>query len=122
MKTNTLSRFAKLILLAACVLVMALDSPLAAQPPGRGGPGGGGPGGGSADFLRRLDANGNGMIDPDEQGRARPFLERISSQLRLDLSRPIPLERISQGFERMRQQQSGGSSSRSGGSRSSNDG
>jgi Ca2+-binding EF-hand superfamily protein len=123
MKTNTLSRFAKLILLAACVLVMALDNPLAAQPPGRGGSSGrGGPGGGPADFLRRLDANGNGMIDPDEQGRARPFLERISSQLRLDLSRPIPLERISQGLERMRQQQSGGSSSRSGGSRSSNDG
>ena len=108
MKTTILIRSAKLFFFVFIgLLVMAMDNSLLAQPPGRGGGSsrggsGGGPGGGGGplDFLRRLDANGNGMIDPDEQGRARPFLERISSDLRLDLSRPIPLERISQGMER----------------------
>ncbi|MFP6751915.1 MAG: hypothetical protein VB855_09585, partial [Pirellulaceae bacterium] len=133
MKMTLLIRSAKVFLFLVAVLVMAMDNPLLAQPPGRGGgsrggaSGGGAGGGGPLDFLRRLDANGNGMIDPDEQGRARPFLERMSSDLRLDLSRPIPLERISQGMERMRQgQQSGGSSrgssSNRGGSSSSGGG
>ncbi len=36
------------------------------------------PPGGPLGFLQRLDANGNGMLEPDEQGRARPFIERIA--------------------------------------------
>ncbi len=68
-------------------------------PPGGGFPGGGFPGGGPSEWVRRLDTNGNGMLDPDEsQGRARMFLERTG----LDLSRPIPMDRVTQAFEDMR--------------------
>ncbi|MHB0959098.1 MAG: EF-hand domain-containing protein [Pirellulaceae bacterium] len=60
---------------------------------------GGGPGGGGMGFVARLDANGNGMLDPEEsEGRARMFLERTG----LDLSRPIPLDQVSKAFEEMR--------------------
>ncbi len=77
-------------------------------PPGGGFPGGGGPwgppgggfpGGGPMGWMARLDANGNGMLDPEEsQGRARMFLERTG----LDLSRPIPMDRVTRAFEEMR--------------------
>jgi Ca2+-binding EF-hand superfamily protein len=64
---------------------------------------GGGPagamGGGPMNFMARLDANGNGMLDPEEsQGRARMFLERTG----LDLSRPIPMDQVGRAFEEMR--------------------
>jgi len=75
---------------------------------------GGSTGGGASEFLKRMDANGNGSLDPSEQGRLRPMLERISSARRdrgassLDLSRPIPMSQLSEEFNRMREQ--GGSS------------
>ncbi len=73
----------------------------------RGGfPGGGpgeGPGGGPGGFLARLDRNGNGMLDPDEiDGRMRGMVERMAGDADIDLSRPIPLDAITRGFERMR--------------------
>ena len=37
--------------------------------------------GGPMEFLKRLDANGNGVLEPNEQGRARPFLERMALSL-----------------------------------------
>ncbi len=99
---------------------------------GRGGPPGGYSragssfGGGPSDFLQRLDTNGNGMLDPDEtQGRARMFLDRFASSIPgLDLSKPVSISKISQAFQRLREQREqggdsssrGGSSSRSGGS------
>jgi Ca2+-binding EF-hand superfamily protein len=50
-------------------------------------------------WMTRLDTNGNGMLDPDEsQGRARMFLDRTG----LDLSRPIPMDRVTRAFEEMR--------------------
>lgn len=55
------------------------------------------------EFLRRLDANGNGVLEPSEQGRARPFLERMARDGGgMDLSRPIPLETIAKRVEQMR--------------------
>ena len=93
---------------------------------GRGGStqGRGGSSGGMSDFISRMDTNGNGNLDPDEQGRLRPLLERISSARRdrgsssLDLSRPIPISRLTEEMNRMRQQREQGNSSRgsSGGS------
>lgn len=76
---------------------------------------------GPADFLSRLDANGNGMIDPEEsQGRMGFFLQRMAeNNPRIDLSKPIPLATITAEFERMRQQGGPfGGSSRGGSSRS----
>jgi len=59
--------------------------------------------GGPIDFLRRLDANGNGVLEPNEQGRARPFLERMARDGGgMDLSRPIPLDTIAKRVEQMR--------------------
>jgi hypothetical protein len=56
-------------------------------------------GGGGMGFVTRLDANGNGMLDPEEsQGRARMFLESTG----LDLSRPIPIDQVGKAFEDMR--------------------
>jgi Ca2+-binding EF-hand superfamily protein len=100
----------------ACVAVQVLSAATYGQPDGRGGPplGGFSPfGGGPSDFLRRMDNNGNGMLDPDEtQGRARFFLERIAADVPgIDLNRPIPIDRLTQAMERMRQQRSSGSSS-----------
>ncbi|MBC8354593.1 MAG: EF-hand domain-containing protein [Planctomycetes bacterium] len=94
-------------------------------PPGGGGPGrggfrGGGPGGSGfspADMLRRFDANGNGMLDPAEsQGPASFFLQRIAGAVPgIDLAKPIPIEKLSQAIDRMRQQrESGGGDNNSG--------
>lgn len=81
--------------------------------PGGGFPGGGGPpGGGSSDFIRRFDTNGNGMLDPDEsQGRAKMFLDRILGSIPgIDLSKPVPIDKLSQGFDRAREQRGSQSS------------
>ena len=59
--------------------------------------------GGPMEFLKRLDANGNGVLEPNEQGRARPFLERMARDGGgMDLSRPIPLDTIAKRVEQMR--------------------
>jgi Ca2+-binding EF-hand superfamily protein len=86
---------------------------------------GGGPpfGGGPEDFLRRLDENNNGQIDPEEsQGRASFFLQRMAGDIPgLDLSRPISIQRLSEALTRMREQRmrESGGDSRGGGSRGS---
>lgn len=79
-----------------------------------GGDRGGGDRGGSrggfdpSSFLDRLDANGNGVLDPDEQQGPASFL--IGRLQQTDPSivsgRPIPIAKIKEGFEKMR----GGSS------------
>lgn len=77
---------------------------------GRGGgtPGGGfggrGGGGDPSSFLSRLDANGNGIIDPEEQqGPAQFIISRMQqSDPSIKPGQPIPLSKITEGFERMR--------------------
>jgi hypothetical protein len=92
-------------------------------PPGGGF--GGPPGGGfdPSDFLKRMDTNGNGTLEPDEmQGRARFFLERMAQSVPgMSLDRPIPLNRLTEAFERMRQERFGGGSSRGGSDRGDSD-
>ena len=92
----------------------------------RGGPGGGGPGGGGfrggpsrgggdrgsrggfdpSSMLSRLDRNGNGVLDPDEQqGPAQFLIGRMQqSDPSIEPGKPIPLEKITEGFNRMREQ------------------
>lgn len=77
-------------------------------------------GGGGFDptaILERMDANGNGMIDPEEaQGPARFFLERMArNNPDLDLSRPIPIRQLTAEFERMRSGGGGGTGGPGGG-------
>ena len=81
-------------------------------------------------MLRRFDENGNGMIDPSEgQGRASFFLQRIASEIpKLDLSRPIPIDKLANAMDKLRQKREaeaqsgggdrGGSTSRGGSSAS----
>ena len=78
-----------------------------------GGDRGGDRGGGGFDpssFLTRMDANGNGMLDPEEaQGPARFMLDRMArDNPNIDLSKPIPMSTLTEALQRMR---SGGSSS-----------
>lgn len=79
----------------------------------RGGDRGGGFGGGSfspIDMLRRFDRNGNNMLDPDEmEGPAKFFVDRMAqSNPRIDVNRPIPLDRLAGEMDRMRQERMGG--------------
>lgn len=76
------------------------------------------PPGGPLGFLQRLDANGNGMLEPDEQGRARPFIERIARDVGgIDMNRPIRLSTLGEKIQQMQGGQS--SNSRSSSSRGS---
>ena len=61
---------------------------------------------GPIDFLKRLDTNGNGMLDPNElEGRAGYFIRRMAqNNPRIDLSRPIPIQRLAEEFMRMREE------------------
>ncbi|WP_286177810.1 EF-hand domain-containing protein [Stieleria mannarensis] len=104
-------------------------------PPGggggfRGGPGGGSPFGGGGDrggrgggsrggfdpssFLSRLDRNGNGTIDPDEQqGPAQFLIQRLqSTDPSIKPGQPISIKRVTESFQKMQEQRSGGDSSR----------
>lgn len=63
-----------------------------------------------SEFLKRLDTNGNGMIDPSEaEGRFGGFLQRMAeNNPRMDLSRPVPISQLSDEFTRMREQRMSG--------------
>ncbi len=67
---------------------------------GRGGFGGGPPGGDAggdfrARILERIDANGNGVIEPNEaEGRAQGFIERMARDAGINPGGPIPISRL----------------------------
>ncbi len=62
------------------------------------------------EFLSRLDRNGNGQIDPDEQeGPAGFMIQRMqSSDPSIKAGQPIPLTKVSEAFEKMRQERESG--------------
>jgi hypothetical protein len=50
---------------------------------------------GLRESLERLDRNQNGMIEPGEiTSLARPYLERITKERRIDLDRPIEIHKL----------------------------
>ncbi len=59
-----------------------------------------------SDFLKRFDRNNNGMLDPNEvEGRFGDFLKRMAeNNPKIDFSKPVPLDRLTQEFQRMREQ------------------
>jgi Ca2+-binding EF-hand superfamily protein len=94
-------------LLAPAVFAAAIFAATfaAAQPPFGGGfPGGGPPGGGSSggwrgpdpdEIIERLDDNKNGQVDVDEMGgRSRFFLDMLARDNGLDLSKPVPNNKL----------------------------
>jgi Ca2+-binding EF-hand superfamily protein len=63
------------------------------------------------EFVQRLDANGNGVLEPDEiSGRSRYFLERIARDAQLDISQPLPVAKLLESIQ-ARGSNWGGSSS-----------
>tara|TARA_R110002049_G_scaffold47902_2_gene138473 strand:+ start:232 stop:1677 length:1446 start_codon:yes stop_codon:yes gene_type:complete len=83
---------------------------------GRGGDrgGGGGSRGGfdASSMLSRLDANGNGVLDPDEQqGPAQFLIGRLQqSDPSIKAGQPISIKKVTAVFEKMRSQRDGGDS------------
>ncbi len=55
----------------------------------------------TADFLKRADANGNGMIDPDEASdpNTKGLLDRIFSRMGKEPHYPMAISEIMQGYE-----------------------
>ena len=53
------------------------------------------------DFLKKLDANGNGMIDPDEasDAQAKNMLDRIVGRMGKEPHYPMAIREIMQGYE-----------------------
>ncbi|MEZ6088255.1 MAG: EF-hand domain-containing protein [Pirellulaceae bacterium] len=107
------------ILFRVCVTCLIVAAGIAQPQSGFAQPGGWGPGGGGFDpsgFLDRLDRNGNGMIDTDEmQGPARFMIDRMArDNPNIDTSKPISLETIKKGFEKMREQWGGSDRGRGG--------
>jgi Ca2+-binding EF-hand superfamily protein len=74
-----------------------------------------------SEFLGRLDANGNGVIDVDEQqGPAKFMISRLQRyDPEIKEGEPIPLSRIVETFEKARAEREGGGDQRSDGGRRS---
>lgn len=88
-------RSAWVLLVAGWLLAIALPSTASAQ----------------AEWVRRIDANGNGYIEPSEiSDRARSFFDRFASQSGIDLSRPNSVGRLEDAARRYFEQQGRGSS------------
>ena len=65
----------------------------------RGGFGGRG-GFDPTEMLRRMDINGNGILEPTEMsGRARMLVDRMARDANLDTSQPIPLAKLQEAFQ-----------------------
>ncbi|MCH8923196.1 MAG: hypothetical protein IIA67_08635 [Planctomycetes bacterium] len=61
------------------------------------------PRGGPGSMFARLDANGNGLIEPSEvPDRFRPIFERMTQRAGLDPRRPIKIDRLREAMERNR--------------------
>lgn len=49
----------------------------------------------AAAFLRRMDANRDGLLSPNEiPSRSRAAVERLANGARLDMNRPLPIDRL----------------------------
>lgn len=100
---------------------------------GRGGPSGGGFGGGRgrggdrgggrggfdpSSFLTRLDTNGNGVLDPDEQqGPAQFLIGRLQqADPSIKSGQPISIKKVTESFNKMRGQRENGGDQRGGSS------
>lgn len=58
------------------------------------------------EMFRRMDANRNGVLEPQEiPDRARPFIRRAAERAGLDPSQPIPLDRLFRRIEDRRREE-----------------
>lgn len=71
-------------------------------------------------ILPRLDTNRDGMLSTDEiPAGARPVIERVAGHAKLDVSQPMPIDRLIEAVKQLREQGSGGGESNSSKSSSS---
>ncbi len=57
------------------------------------------------EFLKRADANNNGVLEPEEiTGGLRRYLERFAEEEKLNLDRPIKISKLVQIMEKRREQ------------------
>ncbi|MGB7347793.1 MAG: EF-hand domain-containing protein [Pirellulaceae bacterium] len=93
---------------------------------GGGGPAGGSRGGGGgfdpSGFLSRLDTNGNGILDPDEQqGPAQFMISRLQqADPSIKAGEPISIKKVTESFQKMREGDGGGNDPRASRGGSSN--
>ncbi|MEK6239058.1 MAG: hypothetical protein N2C14_30450 [Planctomycetales bacterium] len=101
-----MSRHAGNVLRAFPLIILGVAATLSAQgPPGGDFRGGFDP----QEMIKRMDVDGSGAIEPKEmEGRARYFLDRLAREQDLDLSKPIPVEKLKNILrERMERSRSG---------------
>jgi len=55
-----------------------------------------------SDFLRRSDANNNGLLEPEEIRFGRDFVYRAAEQAGLDRSKPLPIDKLSEAMRASR--------------------
>jgi len=73
----------------------------------------------TAEFLRRMDANRNGRLEPNEiSDRARPYLERFTREAGISLSRSVSISQLESAARRYYERRSRGDSDRGGSSSS----
>jgi hypothetical protein len=71
-------------------------------------------------ILPRLDTNRDGMLSPEEiPDGARPVIERVAGHAKLNMSQPMPIDRLVEAVKQLREQRSSGGDSERDGSRSS---
>ncbi len=82
---------------------------------GRGGPAGGDRASRLEGFLRSMDANGNGVLEPSEvPEERRGMLRFMAGRLGVDPEKPIPLDKVRESMERRdREDREGGHSGNS---------
>lgn len=89
----------------ALALIGIMSSQTFAQYRGRGDDRGGSRD--PSDFLKRMDANNNGMIDPDEvRGYGGSFIVRAAEQAGMDKTKPLSIEKLSAAMKSQRESSS----------------
>lgn len=75
------------------------------------------------EFLQRMDANGNGLLEPDEvPERARSIIDSLAERAGLDPAKPLPIQKIVSVVESGRGRRFGSSRGFSRGARGETDG
>ncbi len=58
------------------------------------------------DYLKQMDANGNGTLEPSEipeDRRARMFLDWTAREAGIDLTKPVPIEKLQESMQAVRE-------------------
>ncbi len=100
-------RAARLLTFGGVVAVAGAFSPELAQAQGRGRFSGD-----PMELLKRLDANGNGMIDPGEaNGRSLSMIQKAAASAGLDPTKPLPIDKLAPAVAQQFQERRGEGSS-----------